>query len=109
MAELRRELLRNGSLRLLVGLASVGRVPSEDALSRFFARLAQRWEEVDQIHARVIAEIHKLEPEIGGHVAVDGTAILAWANGNRRRPADPDASWGCKGHQRRRTRARRMS
>ena len=52
MAELRRELLRNGSLRILVGIRSVGEVPSEDALSRFFARLAKLGEEVDKLHAR---------------------------------------------------------
>lgn len=99
MAELRRELLRNGSLRLLVGIQSVGRVPSEDALSRFFARLADLGEEVDKLHATVIAQIQELNPELGKHVAIDSTAIKAWANGNRSQPADPAASWGCKGHK----------
>lgn len=99
MAELRRELLRNGSLRILVGISSVGQVPSEDALSRFFARLAQQGEHVDELHARVIAQIRELDPEIGKHVAIDSTAIKAWANGNRSQPADQDASWGCKGHK----------
>jgi IS5 family transposase len=32
-------------------------------------------------------------------VAIDATAINAWANGNRTEPADRDASWGCKGHK----------
>ena len=99
MAELRRELLRNGSLRLLVGIQSVNRVPSEDAFSRFFGRLADLGEEVDRLHASVIAQIMELDPEVGKHVAVDSTAINAWANGNRSQPADPDATWGCKGHK----------
>lgn len=99
MAELRRELRRNGSLRILVGIQSVARVPSEDALSRFFTRLAALGEEVDQLHARLIGQIRELNPEVGQHVAIDSTAINAWANGNRKEPADPDASWGCKGHK----------
>ena len=99
MAELRRGLLRNGSLRLLVGIQSVNRVPSEDAFSRFFARLAGLGEDVDRLHARVIAQIMELDPEVGKHVAIDSTAINAWANGNRSQPADPDATWGCKGHK----------
>jgi IS5 family transposase len=99
MAELRRELLRNGSLRILVGIQSAGGVPSEDALSRFFARLATKGEEVDKLHATVIGQIRELNPELGKHVAIDSTAIKAWANGNRSQPADPDASWGCKGHK----------
>src|SRR5215470_7626492 len=84
MAELRRELLRNGSLRILVGIPSAGRVPSEDALSRFYARLAALGEEVDKLHASVIAKIMELNPEIGRHVAIDSTAIEAWSDGNRK-------------------------
>jgi IS5 family transposase len=99
MAGLRRELLRNGSLRILVGVQSVARVPSEDALSRFFARLAALGEEVDKLHATVIARIRELDPEVGKQAAIDSTAINAWANGNRSEPADPQASWGCKGHK----------
>jgi transposase, IS5 family len=99
MAELRRELLRNGSLRLLVGINSVEKVPSEDAFSRFFARLAAKGAEVDKLHAGLIAQIRELDPQVGEHVAIDSTAIQAWANGNRSEPADKDASWGCKGHK----------
>ena len=99
MAELRRELLRNGSLRILVGISTVGRVPSEDAFSRFYARLAALGEEVDELHATLIRKIRELDPEVGKHIAIDSTAINAWADGNRSQPADPDASWGCKGHK----------
>jgi transposase len=99
MAELRRELLRNGSLRLLCGIESAGQVPSEDAFSRFMTRLAQCRQVVDQLHAAVIGKIRELAPEVGEQAAVDSTAIKAWANGNRDQPADPDARWGCKGHK----------
>lgn len=99
MAALRRELVRNGSLRILCGIDSVGQVPSEDAFSRFFARLADLGNEVEKLHATTVAEILKLAPEVGEHVAVDSTAINAWSDGNRSQPADPDARWGCKGHQ----------
>ncbi len=99
MAELRRELLSNGSLRILVGIRSVGQVPSEDALSRFYTRLTAMGEEVDKLHAALIAQIREQDPEVGEHVAIDSTAIKAWANGNRSQPADGDASWGCRGHK----------
>jgi IS5 family transposase len=99
MAELRRELLRNGRLRILVGISSVSEIPSEDSPSRFFARLAELGDEVDQLHVAVIAQIRELHPETDKHVAIDSTAINAWANGNRSQPADQDASWGCKGHK----------
>ena len=99
MAELRRELLRNGSLRLLCGIQSVAQVPSEDAFSRFFAKLAQRVDAVETLYATTVAELRKLAPELGKQIAIDATAINAWAEGNRRWPADPDARWGCKGHK----------
>jgi hypothetical protein len=42
-------------VRILIRISSVGEVPSEDVLTRFFARLAQLGEEVDDFHAWVIA------------------------------------------------------
>ncbi|HUY25406.1 MAG TPA: transposase [Candidatus Saccharimonadales bacterium] len=99
MADLRRELCRNGSLRILCGINSVGQVPSEDAFSRFFARLAEHKADLQAEYAKLIDKIRELAPEVGEKVAIDSTAINAWSDGNRKQAADPDAGWGCKGHQ----------
>jgi IS5 family transposase len=99
LAELRRELLRNASLRLLCGINSVAQVPSEDAFSRFFSKLAQQVAAVEALFAATVAELHRLAPELGEKVAVDSTAIQAWSEGNRSQPSDPDAAWGRRGHR----------
>ena len=78
------ELRRNGSLRILCGIQSVAEIPSEDALSRFFGRLAGLKEEVAKLHTATVAQILELAPEVGEHVAVDSTDIRAWS----RRAAD---------------------
>src|SRR2546430_2051713 len=97
MAELRRELIRNGSLRLLCGISSVDKVPSEDAFSRFFSRLAEHESAVEELHRELIITIRQLAPELGSKVAIDSTAINAWSDGNRKKTSDPDARWGNTG------------
>jgi transposase, IS5 family len=99
MAALRRELIRNASLRLLCGIDSVAKVPSEDAFSRFFAKLAAHEDAVEELHRGVIRQLIDLAPELGRKVAADSTAITAWSDGNRKQTSDPDARWGCKGHK----------
>ena len=93
IAELRRELLRNGSLRLLVGIPSAARVPSEDAFGRLIARLAAPDDLVAALFQRTVARLRERAAELGQHVAIDATAIDAWSEGNRACPADPDARW----------------
>src|SRR5712692_5776023 len=99
MAELRRELLRNGSLRILCGIGSVAAVPSEDALSRFMAKLAGEVEALEELYRNTVARLRQHAPELGEAVAVDSTAVKAWSNGNRAEPSDADATWGQNGRR----------
>jgi len=99
MAELRRELLRNGSLRILCGIGSVAAVPSEDALSRFMGKLATEVEELEKLYRDTVAQLRETVPALGGNVAVDSTAVKAWSNGNRKEPSDTDAAWGQNGRR----------
>lgn len=96
IAHLRRELLRNPSLRVLCGLSGKA-VPSEDAFGRLIARLAKNVGAVETVFARLRERICALDPELGAHLAIDSTAIHAWSDGNRSTPSDPDAAWGKKG------------
>lgn len=97
IAELRRELLRNGSLRLLCGISSSSSVPSEDAFARLIGRLARNVEALEAVFTATVARLREHVPELGEHIAVDATAVEAWSEGNRKRPADPDAAWGKRG------------
>lgn len=97
MAELRRELRRNGSLRILCGIGSVDAVPSEDAFSRFMTRLAGEVEFLEELYRDTVARLRERAPELGQKVAVDSTAVRAWSNGNRGEPSDTDAAWGKSG------------
>jgi len=96
IAHLRRELLRNASLRLLCGIPSPLAVPAEDAFDRLIARLAEHVDDVEEMFTRMVMRLREEIPELGEHVAIDSTAIKAWSEGNRTVPADPDADWGKK-------------
>lgn len=98
IAHLRRELLRNGSLRLLCGITSPLAVPAEDAFGRLVARLADHVDAIEQLFTGTVMRIRELAPELGKHVAIDSTAVRAWSEGNRSQPSDPDARWGKKGN-----------
>ncbi len=97
IAELRRELLRNGSLRLLVGIPSAARIPSEDAFGRLIARLAAPDDLVAALFQRTVTRLRRRATELGQQVAIDATAIDAGSEGNRALPADPDARWSQRG------------
>lgn len=94
-AELIRELKRNNSLRRIVGIDSRARVPEAYHFSRFLRRLSEpeglRHQE-EMLHA-LVARIRLVFPELGRYLAVDGTAVHAYAN-QRGSKADPDAKWG---------------
>jgi hypothetical protein len=86
------------------GLRDVlGAVPSQWACYRFAAKLREHSEALAACLDRVTAGLHKLMPGMGEHVALDGSDLPAYANGQRyvrkggperERYADPDASWG---------------
>ncbi|HHX42902.1 MAG TPA: transposase [Chloroflexi bacterium] len=94
-AELIRELRRNGSLRRMVGVHSMGRVPKAYHFSRFLRRLseAEGQRHLQEMFDALVARIRLVFPQLGRYLAVDGTAIRAWAN-QRGSKADPDARWG---------------
>jgi hypothetical protein len=82
---------------------AIGGAPSVDACYRFTAKLRRHKDALDTCIAAVIASLHAELPEYGKHVAIDGSDLPAYANGQRfvskggklrERFSDPDASWG---------------
>jgi transposase, IS5 family len=82
-----------------------GEVPSVHACYRFTKKLIKYREVRDVCADRLLASHKKLRPEMGENIAIDGSAIHAYANGHKtvsrggreRRPdefSDHDASWG---------------
>jgi transposase len=94
-AELIRELKRNGSLRRMVGISSVERVPEAWHFSRFVGRLSkpEGQRHLEEMFEALVHRIKQVFPELGRYLAVDGTAVRAWANQHGSQ-ADPDARWG---------------
>ncbi len=77
--------------------------PSVDACYRFTAKLRRHKGALDACIAAAVASLHAELPEYGQHVAIDGSDLPAYANGQRFvskggrlrvRFSDPDASWG---------------
>lgn len=98
------ELSANPKLLAMCGLAQA---PDEGTYSRFKKALTEYADEVDRIMAQVVREIsNELErlreagvvpadaPQIGHYLAVDSTDIEAYGNPRRKRPRDPDVTWG---------------
>jgi len=103
VAALLRELKRNPSLRLAVGMNPVrgeDAVPTKDAMSRFCQKLlSKRYaRKVEAIGHELIEELRGYLPDLGKHLAVDSTAIRTWARGRRdpSKSSDPEARWGYK-------------
>ena len=86
------------------GLRDVlGAVPSADAAYRFTIKLREHKSVLEASIAKVLARLHSVNPEMGNTVAIDGSDLPAYANGQRyvkrggelrKRFADPDATWG---------------
>jgi hypothetical protein len=81
----------------------LGCTPSEWACYRFTRTLRQHSDKLAACLDRVITAIAELLPELGQNVAIDGSDLPAFANGQRylskngperERYSDPDASWG---------------
>ena len=99
--EMLERLKASPKLRQLCGFGD--RLPSESTMSRFNARLKEVRGDVkrclDIVTERLKDELARLEgdyPPLGETVAVDSTAVNAFANPNRKVIADPDARWGVK-------------
>lgn len=96
------------ALRTAIGCTGSGEpdgVPSEDALRRFREKLMDHWKLLVDCSDQILASLKKHHPEMGENIAIDGSAIHAYANGHRTVSrggrertsgefSDPDASWG---------------
>jgi IS5 family transposase len=78
-------------------------LPSEWACYRFARKLREHRELLDRCTERVVAVLRVENPHMGRDVAIDGSNLTAYANGQRflskngperERYSDPDASWG---------------
>jgi hypothetical protein len=89
----------HAALRAAIGPA----VPSEWACYRFTRKLREHSDTLTACLDRVTAALHAKHPDMGRDVAIDGSDLPAYANGQRflskngperGRFSDPDASWG---------------
>jgi len=83
--------------------SAIGGTPSVDACYRFTRKLREHKALLDTCVAQVVLSLREQFPEYGEHVAIDGSDLPAYANGQRyvskggklrERFSDPDASWG---------------
>src|ERR1700724_1551939 len=83
--------------------AAIGGAPSHWACYRFAAKLREHGDMLAACIDRVLATLHEAHPEMGQTVAIDGSDMPAYANGQRyvsrggalrKRFSDPDATWG---------------
>ena len=83
--------------------AVLGASPSIDACYRFATKLRDHSDLLASCIERVLSSLHDEMPEMGQTVAIDGSDLPAYANGQRflsrggperRVYSDPDASWG---------------
>jgi Transposase DDE domain len=81
----------------------IGCVPSQAACYRFTRKLREHSEVLAGCLASVIDSLGGFLPELGQNIAIDGSDLPAYANGQRllskhgperKRYSDPDASWG---------------
>lgn len=100
ISSLRRELARNAELRQACGFDPILReraVPSKDAYSRFFGKLARHADLVEALFHRLVERMKELLPDFGRSLAADGKAIPAWrktdtdADIGRKQTGEPDA------------------
>jgi hypothetical protein len=93
----------HAALRAVVDCATAADVPSIDACYRFTRKLRAFKPLLDACLDRVTVALHAAHPEMGQNVAIDGSDLPAYGNGQRylskngperERYSDPDASWG---------------
>lgn len=103
--DLMAQLEASPTLRSVCGFGDV--VPHESAFSRFFARLANHQQEIDDIQTRLVQwiadEIERQKdagiirddaPPLGEVTAIDSTDIPSHASIRRKPRTDPSARWG---------------
>src|SRR4029453_595449 len=93
----------HAALRAALGCSDPSDVPSVHACYRFTAKLRTFAPLLNACVDRVTAALHEQIPNLGTTVAIDASDLPAYANGQkylykggpeRKRYADPDASWG---------------
>ena len=81
----------------------IGGAPSQWACYRFAAKLREHGDALVNCIDSILAKLRDARPDMGKTVAIDGSDLPAYANGQRyvkrggaerKRFADPDASWG---------------
>ena len=96
-----RLVAEHAALRTALGCGAS--TPSEWACYRFAAKLRAYKPLLDACIDAVTARLHDAHPEMGENVAIDGSDLPAYANGQRflskngperKTYSDPDASWG---------------
>lgn len=106
-AELIRELRRNGPLRRLVGISHLDQVPQAYHFSRLLKKLSSA-PGLQLLEAMFNAQVALLSgqfPQMGQHLAVDGTAVHAYSNEMRKHKSDADARWSARPKRQRRHKA----
>jgi len=82
---------------------AIGGAPSQWACYRFAAKLREHGGALAACIDRVLAKLRDAKPEMGKTVAIDGSDLPAYGNGQRyvkrggperKKFSDPDASWG---------------
>ena len=85
-------LNESAKLRQLCGFNS--EIPSESAFSRFFKKLSDRVDLLEQSITSIVNHLHEHLPDIGDITTIDSTDIEAYANPRRSAVIDQDAKWG---------------
>jgi hypothetical protein len=98
---LRRELSRNGQLRLICGFN--GKLPAAYVYSRFLNNLLKYQDQVEMIFEQVRWQVFAQLPDFGQSLATDGKAIHSAARGKSKgnkedRRGEHDANWGVKSY-----------
>lgn len=109
---LRRELSRNGQLRLMCGFHGTNRksrrskgkaelIPPAWVYTRFLKKLLAHEKEINKIFEALVEELRKLLPDFGKDMAIDSKAISSLAMGQNKKGKedgrrDKDADWGKK-------------
>lgn len=93
----------HAALRKAIGCPGADAVPSVHACYRFTAKLRGNGPMLDACVAAVLASLRSELPGFGDTIAIDGSDLPAYANGQRflfnhgperKKFSDPDASWG---------------
>jgi len=97
---LRRELSRNGQLRLMCGFYETP-VPPAWVYTRFLKKLFENEEIIEKMFNQLVREISKILPDYGKDLAIDSKAIesLAKHENKNKKPdgrRDTEADWGKK-------------